>query len=164
MFACTPRINDLGCPGQCLLLRRSPLRSLTACGSDRNVPGVTRTVTAPASSGSNAAGSGAPVSSTAPTSTSATKTKPAKPTGTAVEVVSAVIGDGSQVGVGLPIMLLLNHTIKDARAFAKATKVTVNGKAVQGGWFVERKYQDPGHPVEADYRTQTTGRVTPRST
>jgi lipoprotein-anchoring transpeptidase ErfK/SrfK len=33
--------------------------------------------------------------------------------------------------------------------------VTVNGKAVHGGWFFERKYQDPGHPVEADYRLQT---------
>jgi lipoprotein-anchoring transpeptidase ErfK/SrfK len=55
----------------------------------------------------------------------------------------------------MPIIVLLSRPIKDARAFAAATTVTVDGKPVQGGWYFERKYQDPGHPVEADYRLRT---------
>ena len=42
-----------------------------------------------------------------------------KPTGKPVHVSSAVISDGSQVGVGMPIILLLSSPIKDAREFAK---------------------------------------------
>jgi lipoprotein-anchoring transpeptidase ErfK/SrfK len=65
-----------------------------------------------------------------------------------------VLDDGSQVGVGMPIILLLTRPIKNARAFAAATKVTVNGHAVNGGWFFESKFGDPGYPIEADYRTE----------
>jgi len=54
----------------------------------------------------------------------------------------------------MPIMAFLSRPIKDATAFAKATKVTVDGRPVVGGWYFEPKYQDPGHPVEADYRLQ----------
>jgi lipoprotein-anchoring transpeptidase ErfK/SrfK len=70
-----------------------------------------------------------------------------------VHVSSAVLSDGSQVGVGMPIIVLLSKPIKDAHAFAAATTVTVNGKPVKGGWYFERKYGDSGHPIEADYRT-----------
>ncbi len=52
----------------------------------------------------------------------------------------------------MPIILLLSRPIKDAKAFAAATKVTVNGTAVNGGWYFENKYGDPSHPIEADYR------------
>jgi lipoprotein-anchoring transpeptidase ErfK/SrfK len=76
-------------------------------------------------------------------------------TGRPVHVSSAVISDGSQVGVGMPIIVLLSRPIQDARAFAAATTVTVDGKPVQGGWYFEHKYQDPGHPIEADYRMRT---------
>jgi lipoprotein-anchoring transpeptidase ErfK/SrfK len=99
-------------------------------------------------------------SSTAPapkTSAQATSTRASAPpvAGTPVQISSAVISDGSQVGVGMPIIVLLSRPIKDARAFAAATTVTVDGKPVQGGWYFERKYQDPGHPIEADYRLRT---------
>jgi lipoprotein-anchoring transpeptidase ErfK/SrfK len=55
----------------------------------------------------------------------------------------------------MPIIVLLSRPIKDARAFAAATRVTIDGKPVQGGWYFERKYQDPSHPIEADYRMRT---------
>jgi lipoprotein-anchoring transpeptidase ErfK/SrfK len=79
----------------------------------------------------------------------------ATPAGKPVRVSSGVISDGSQVGVGMPIILLLSRQIKDARAFAAATSVTVNGKPVAGGWYFERRYQDKGHPVEADWRMRS---------
>ena len=71
-----------------------------------------------------------------------------------MRVSSAVLSDGSHVGVGMPIILLLSRRITDARGFAAATTVRVNGAAVHGGWYFERKYGDTGHPVEADYRMQ----------
>jgi lipoprotein-anchoring transpeptidase ErfK/SrfK len=52
----------------------------------------------------------------------------------------------------MPIIAYLSRPITDARAFAAATKVTVNGRAVHGAWYFEQKYGDPGHPIEADYR------------
>ena len=79
-------------------------------------------------------------------------TKPPKPKGKPVHVSSAVLSDGSQVGVGMPIILLLSRPIRQARDFSAATRVTVNGHVINGGWYFERKYGDPGHPIEADYR------------
>jgi lipoprotein-anchoring transpeptidase ErfK/SrfK len=54
----------------------------------------------------------------------------------------------------MPIIAFLSRPIVDARGFANATKVTVNGRPVHGAWYFERKYGDPGHPVEADYRLE----------
>jgi lipoprotein-anchoring transpeptidase ErfK/SrfK len=72
-----------------------------------------------------------------------------------VHVSSAVLSDGSHVGVGMPIILLLSKPIKQAHDFAAATKVTVNGHVVNGGWYFERKYGDKANPIEADYRTRS---------
>jgi lipoprotein-anchoring transpeptidase ErfK/SrfK len=131
--------------------------AVTSCTSSPTTPGPTQTVTrAPASSpvesaaGSATAGS---TPSTVPSSTTATTSTPAKPKGKPVKVISSVLDDGSQVGVGLPIILLLTRPITDARAFAAATVVTVNGRAVKGGWYFEKKFGDDGYPIEADYRT-----------
>jgi lipoprotein-anchoring transpeptidase ErfK/SrfK len=89
-------------------------------------------------------------SSTSPSSSTSTKPpKPAKPVH-----VSLKFGDGQTLGVGMPIIAFLSRPITDARGFAKATKVTVDGRVVHGGWYFERKYGDPGHPIEADYRLQ----------
>jgi lipoprotein-anchoring transpeptidase ErfK/SrfK len=83
-------------------------------------------------------------------STTASSGKPATP---AKPVhVSFKFGDGQTLGVGMPIIAFLSRPITDARAFAAATKVTVNGRPVHGAWYFERKYGDPGHPIEADYR------------
>jgi lipoprotein-anchoring transpeptidase ErfK/SrfK len=55
----------------------------------------------------------------------------------------------------MPIIILLSRPIKDAREFAAATRVTVNGKPVSGAWYFERKYGDKGHPIEGDWRMRT---------
>jgi lipoprotein-anchoring transpeptidase ErfK/SrfK len=68
--------------------------------------------------------------------------------------VSLKFGDGQVLGVGMPIIAFLSRPISDARAFASATKVTVNGQPVNGAWYFEQKYGDPAHPIEADYRLQ----------
>jgi lipoprotein-anchoring transpeptidase ErfK/SrfK len=117
---------------------------LSACSSN-TMPGPTTTVTRAAASSTATAAAPLP-------STSATTSTPPKPTGKPVHVSSAVLSDGSTVGVGLPIILLLSRPITSAKAFAAATRVTVNGRRVSGGWYFERKYGDKGHPIEADYR------------
>jgi lipoprotein-anchoring transpeptidase ErfK/SrfK len=115
--------------------------ALTHSSSTTNGSGAvgSSVVTSP----SHTAGSG----SSAPSSSAS-----ATPAGKLVRVSSGVLSDGSQVGVGMPIILLLSRPIKDARAFSAATRVTVNGKPVAGAWYFERKYGDSGHPVEADWR------------
>jgi lipoprotein-anchoring transpeptidase ErfK/SrfK len=52
----------------------------------------------------------------------------------------------------MPIIAYLSRPITDARGFAAATKVTVDGRPVHGAWYFEQKYGDPGYPIEADYR------------
>jgi lipoprotein-anchoring transpeptidase ErfK/SrfK len=131
--------------------------AVTACTSTAPAAGPTETVTraaasSPASSAAVSSTAGT-TPSTAPSSSAPTSTPPAKPTGKPVKVISSVLDDGSQVGVGLPIILLLTRPITDAHAFAAATVVTVNGRAVKGGWYFENKYGDAGYPIEADYRT-----------
>jgi lipoprotein-anchoring transpeptidase ErfK/SrfK len=121
--------------------------------------GVVAAVTRSSSTtgGTGAVGSPGVHSSAAPSgpASSATSTAPPAPTGKPVRVSSGVISDGSQVGVGMPVIVLLSRQIKDARGFAAATRVTVDGKRVAGGWYFERKYGDSGHPVEADWRMRT---------
>ena len=125
-----------------LALLTSVLAACTTSSSGTPAPTV-KTVTRTASAGQQP-------TSDAPSTRSA-HTKPPKPTGKPVHV-SLKFGDGSHFGVGMPIIAFLSRPIKDARPFAQATKVTVNGKPVNGGWYFERKYGDPGHPIEADYR------------
>ena len=62
--------------------------------------------------------------------------------------------DGSQFGVGIPVIAYLSRMITDAHAFASATKVTVEGRPVTGAWYFERSNNAPGYPLEAHYRLQ----------
>lgn len=65
------------------------------------------------------------------------------------------IGDGGQVGVGMPIIATFNHVITDGKAFEAATKVTINDQPADGAWYFE--FSDPasGHVMEAHYRTRS---------
>jgi lipoprotein-anchoring transpeptidase ErfK/SrfK len=63
--------------------------------------------------------------------------------------------DGSTFGVGVPVIAYLSRTITDARPFAAATTVTVNGQQVSGAWYFERSTAVPGYPLEAHYRLQS---------
>jgi lipoprotein-anchoring transpeptidase ErfK/SrfK len=117
---------------------------VSACGSDKVAPNTTQTVV-------HTAGQSGSATSSSP-SAKPTHTKPPKPKKPVH--VSLKFGDGQTLGVGMPIIAFLSRPITDATGFAKATKVTVDGRVVHGGWYFERKYGDPGHPIEADYRLQ----------
>ncbi len=119
---------------------------VSACGSgSSSSPTVTKTVGGSApSTGSSTATSGSPSAPSASKSA-----KPSKPVH-----VSLQMSDGTQVGVGMPVIAYLSRPIKDAKAFADATRVTVNGAPVRGGWYFEYKSGLPGRPVEADFRLQ----------
>jgi lipoprotein-anchoring transpeptidase ErfK/SrfK len=85
----------------------------------------------------------------------ATTSVPVTPTPAAKPVhVSAYPGDGTTVGVGMPIIATFRVKVTDGTAFAAATKVTVGDAPVSGAWFFE--YSDPasGHVMEAHYRPQ----------
>src|SRR5579875_413677 len=73
--------------------------------------------------------------SLAPSSSALQKATPgAKPVHLSMEM-----SDGTKVGVGMPVITYLSRPITNARAFAAATTVTVNGRDVQGGWYFERR-------------------------
>jgi lipoprotein-anchoring transpeptidase ErfK/SrfK len=81
----------------------------------------------------------------------ASPSAPAKPTGRPVHV-RLYESDGGTYGVGMPIIAYLSAKITDGREFAKATKVTVDGSPVEGGWYFQRSGIYAGYPVEAHYR------------
>jgi lipoprotein-anchoring transpeptidase ErfK/SrfK len=65
--------------------------------------------------------------------------------------VSLLEADGASFGVGMPIIAWFNRAPTDARAFAAATSVTVNGKKASGAWYFERTAH-AGSAMEAHYR------------
>jgi len=117
---------------------------LAACSSgNSSSPKTAGSTTSPASQSSGATSSAS--SSSAP-STTAPAAKPVH--------VSVNLGDGAQVGVGMPIIATFKVKVTNAAAFQQATKVTVNGAPVSGAWYFE--YSDPasGHIMEGHYRLQ----------
>jgi lipoprotein-anchoring transpeptidase ErfK/SrfK len=68
--------------------------------------------------------------------------------------VQLKFSDGSQFGVGIPIIAYLSKKISDGTAFANATRVTVDGQPVKGAWFFEPSVAENGYPLEAHYRLQ----------
>lgn len=153
---------------------------LTACTSTSGSEVVvTTTVTpggspassalAPSSSGSAATGSAAisaaepssaaassgavapAASSTSPVQPSPTTT--AAPTGKPVRV-RLYQSDGKTYGVGMPIIVYLSKAITNAKLFAKATTVKVNGNVIPGAWYFQKSAIYAGYPLEAHYRPQ----------
>lgn len=115
--------------------------ALAACSSGGSKPGQTVTVTAPNGSTS--------VITSPSASASSTDARPTAPVH-----VSVNLNDGSDVGVGMPIIATFKTKITDAKAFETATKVTADGQPVDGAWYFE--YSDPasGHLMEAHYRPE----------
>jgi lipoprotein-anchoring transpeptidase ErfK/SrfK len=103
------------------------------------------------SGGSGKAGQPGQAASAAP-STGASAS-PAAPAGKPVHV-RILEGDGSTWGVGMPIIAYLSAKITDAKPFAAATKVTVNGTPAEGSWYFQKSAIYKGYPLEAHYRTQ----------
>jgi lipoprotein-anchoring transpeptidase ErfK/SrfK len=97
-------------------------------------------------------GSGA---STGPsTGASAAAPSPTAPAGKPVHV-RLLESDGSTWGVGMPIIAYLSAKVTDAKAFAAATKVTVNDQPAEGAWYFEKSAIYSGFPLEAHYRTES---------
>ena len=120
------------------------ITQFTSANDRRQTVGLTGPSTSSVPSHSHSA-----TQSASATASKSKHVKPAKPVH-----VSLKFGDGQTLGVGIPIIAFLSRPITDARGFADATKVTVNGRPVHGAWYFERKYGDPGNPIEADYRLQ----------
>ena len=55
----------------------------------------------------------------------------------------------------MPLIAYLSAKITDARAFAAAATVTVNGAPEQGAWYFEKSAIYSDYPLEAHYRTQS---------
>ena len=106
---------------------------------------------APAASSSSGVASSSAVSST-PSSKTAVASSTA-PTGAPVHA-RLYQSDGRTYGVGMPIIVYLSSKITNAKAFAAATKVTVNGAAATGAWFFQKSAVRAGFPMEAHYRLQ----------
>ncbi len=114
--------------------------SACASGNGAAAPTVTKTVPAPSSSD-------------APSSSSAVKTtKPAVPTKPVH--ISSLESDGSQWGIGMPIILWFNVAPTSSVDFVKNTAVTVNGKPAGGAWFWQTSAH-PGAKIEAHYRPRS---------
>jgi lipoprotein-anchoring transpeptidase ErfK/SrfK len=101
----------------------------------------------------HAAGPTSPAGS-ASASASAAPPSSAPPTGKPVHV-RLMEGDGSTWGVGMPIIAYLSARITDAKPFAAASAVTINGTPADGAWYFEKSAIYQGYPLEAHYRTRT---------
>src|SRR4051794_534068 len=92
-------------------------------------------------------------SSPASTTSSAPSSSSSAPVVTKPVHVSLKLSDRAQVGVGMPIIAFLSRPVGDLKAFAAATKVTVNQQPATGGWFCE-EYTSKATPIECDWRMQ----------
>ncbi|MDQ2749019.1 MAG: L,D-transpeptidase [Pseudonocardiales bacterium] len=81
---------------------------------------------------------------------SATTTAPAA----APVHVRLKFSDGSQFGVGIPIIAYFSKKLSDGKAFSAATHVTVDGQPAQGAWYFESSASEKGYPLEAHFRLQ----------
>jgi lipoprotein-anchoring transpeptidase ErfK/SrfK len=137
-------------PPRSLLARFAPLAAAAAViaivgglfvfrDNIRNVRTAGEPVT-PATSHASSAG--------APSPTAATSTAPAA----APVHVRLKFSDGSQFGVGIPVIAYFSRKISDGKAFADATQATVDGQPAQGAWFFETSAAEKGYPLEAHYR------------
>jgi lipoprotein-anchoring transpeptidase ErfK/SrfK len=117
---------------------------VAACSS--NSPSGSGTIFKTVDPSESAGGSS---SAPAPTSSSPTAA-PAKPVH-----IKLLNSDGSTYGVGMPVIAFFSKKITSAKALQQATKATVNGKPVAGGWYFEYSVYLKGYPIEAHWRPQS---------
>jgi lipoprotein-anchoring transpeptidase ErfK/SrfK len=68
--------------------------------------------------------------------------------------IKTLNSDGATYGVGMPVIVFFQRTIKSAKDFQAATKVTADGKPLTGGWYFETSTYIKGYPIEAHWRPQ----------
>jgi lipoprotein-anchoring transpeptidase ErfK/SrfK len=111
--------------------------TLSACSSSSPTTIITTTV---------AGGSESTITSAPPTSSSPT-TKPGKPVH-----IKTLNSDGATYGVGMPVIAFFSKKITSGKALQDATKVTVDGKPLDGGWYFEYSNYYKGYPIEGHWR------------
>ncbi|MDQ1690807.1 MAG: hypothetical protein QOD87_915 [Pseudonocardiales bacterium] len=115
-------------------------------------PAPSPSSSAPAGSASSSASGRGTASSSASATAKPTPTK--KPVPTKKVHVSLLENDGATYGVGMPIIAWFDRAPTNAKAFAAATTVTVNGSKISGGWYFESTAHS-GSALEAHYRPVT---------
>jgi lipoprotein-anchoring transpeptidase ErfK/SrfK len=120
-----------------------------ALGSTTPNPGTASSDSAPA--GPSTVTGPPSASSTPPSVTSAAPVTSAPPKAVHVSLLE---NDGGVYGVGMPIIAWFSVAPTDATGFAKATTVTVNGKAIVGAWYFEPPTR-AGFALEAHFRPAT---------
>lgn len=86
---------------------------------------------------------------TAPTHKPTKKAKPKKPVH-----IKLLNEDGSEYGVGMPVIAFFSKKIKNAKPLQDATTVTVDGKKMHGAWYFEGSSYYKGFPIEAHFRLE----------
>ena len=116
---------------------------------------------ASACSSSSSSNSGNPSSqapsSTAPPTTAATSVSTsASPTAAPTKAVHIKLlnSDGSDYGVGMPVIAFFSKKITNGKPLQDATTVTVNGTPAKGAWYFEYSSAHKGYPIEGHYRLQ----------
>jgi lipoprotein-anchoring transpeptidase ErfK/SrfK len=128
-----------------VLLTATVALLVTACSSSGNPAVRTVTRTAPnghVTTGTTTPGGGASTSSSP-------KAPPAKPVH-----IKTLNSDGAQYGVGMPVIAFFSRKITSGKALQDATKVTVNGRPLNGAWYFEYSSYYKGYPIEAHWRPQ----------
>ncbi|WP_375485720.1 L,D-transpeptidase [uncultured Jatrophihabitans sp.] len=113
--------------------------ALTAGGSRggrHTAVGGTGSVSHPASHTSAAASTSAP----------STPTKPVH--------ITLLNSDGSDYGVGMPVIAYFSKKISNAKALQAATTVTVNGRPAKGAWYFEYSSAKASYPIEGHFRME----------
>jgi lipoprotein-anchoring transpeptidase ErfK/SrfK len=113
--------------------------ALTACSSASTTEG-TGSIETPGGSVSQGA------------SDPSTHTKPAKPKKPVH--IKTLNADNVQYGIGMPVIAFFSRKIKSGKALQDATKVTVDGKPIDGGWYFEYSSYYKGYPIEAHWRPE----------
>ncbi|MCW2495814.1 L,D-transpeptidase, partial [Jatrophihabitans sp.] len=88
-----------------------------------------------------------------PSSTPPTTPAPTTlPAGAKPVHVALAMKDGSQVGVGMPVVAYFSRDITNGVALQQATTVKVNGKSVEAAWYFEAGTVQPGYPMQGHLR------------
>ena len=113
--------------------------------------------TACSNSSPTSAGSSTPTSANDSSSSSAPAAAASSSSAPVVPVkqvhIKLLNGDGSEYGVGMPVIAFFSKRITSGKALQDATTVTVDGKPASGAWYFETSDAGNG-PIEGHFRLQ----------
>ncbi|WP_375496868.1 L,D-transpeptidase [uncultured Jatrophihabitans sp.] len=90
-------------------------------------------------------------SAPAASSSAAALAGPGRDTAVHVKLLNS---DGSDYGVGMPVIAFFSKKIKNAKPLQDATTVTVDGKPATGAWYFEYSSANKGYPIEGHFRLE----------